>query len=98
MTVDRLGTTATYYINEKNNFGLFSDFVFVHTDESDNIISNDKNNEKKMELGCMYMYKLTRYLDFRLGYAFGRDFSASGNPSRSQYTFHKVTAGVNVNF
>ncbi|HNV87160.1 MAG TPA: hypothetical protein PKL97_09410 [Candidatus Omnitrophota bacterium] len=98
LTVHRLGTSGTYNFNEKNSFNLFGDFEFIYTRTSDNIISNDKNNEKKMELGCMYMYRLTRYMDFRAGYTFGRDFSASGNPSRSQYTFHKVTAGVNVNF
>ena len=34
----------------------------------------------------------------QLGYAFGRSFVARDNPTRSQYTFHKIITGVNVAF
>jgi hypothetical protein len=100
LNVHRFGTTTSYFLNEKNLFSLFGDFSFVQTKESDNIVSSDENDEKKMEIGGMYSYKLTRFLDLRLGYTFGRSFYAgsTSNTARTQYTYHKVDAGVNLNF
>lgn len=94
----RIGTTMTYNINEKNSVGIHGNFQFTKADANDNVFSNDRSNEKKMEVGGSYLYRLTKYIGLQLGYAFGRSFVARDNPSRSQYTFHKIIAGVNVSF
>ncbi len=98
VNVHRFGTTGTYNFNEKSSVNGFSDFLITTTRRIDNIADNAaKNDEKKMELGAMYRYRLTRWIDFRLGYTFGRSFDSDNNTARSTYTYHKVTVGANVN-
>ncbi len=94
----RVGTTATYNINEKNSIGANAIFQASYADANDNVASNDRSKEKQMEMGASYIYRLTRYVALQLGYAFGRSFEVRDNPARSQYTFHKIIAGVNVSF
>ena len=94
----RIGTTLAYNINEKNSVGGNFDFQASSADNNDNVVSNDRMNEKKIETGVYYLHRLTKYISLKLGYAFGRSFVAEDNPSRSQYTFHKIIAGVNVAF
>ena len=94
----RLDTSATYNFNEKNSFGFYGGATFINTDTNDNVFTNDENNEKRMELGPKYTYRISKYFSFIAYYTFGRAFEARANPSREQYTFHKVGGGINVNF
>ncbi len=94
----RLGTTLGYNMNEKNTVGGNFDFQASSADNNDNVASNDRMSEQKIETGVYYLYRLTRYISLKLGYAFGRSFEAKDNPTRSQYTFHKIITGVNVAF
>lgn len=96
----RIGSSATYNLNERNSVGAFGDVSFVTGDAEDNISRNSKNHEKTMEVGARYAYRLNRYFTFELLYAFGRRFSAdnqsTASPNRTDYTFHKATGGVNI--
>ena len=94
----KISTGLTYNINEKNSANVSSAFQFSNADSNDNVFSNDRLSEKKMDIGAGYLYRLTRYISLQLAYEFGRSFEARDNPARSAYTFHKVTAGVNVAF
>lgn len=98
LVVDRIGTTANFYINEKNAISAFLDAQFVNSDVEDNVVTGVKNDEKILETGTRYTYRLTRYLSFDIGYTLGRRFSTQNSPGRSEYTFHKVTGGVNLSF
>jgi hypothetical protein len=94
----RIGTQATYNFNERNSFGVFGDFSFIDGDAKDNIIAGTKNDEKLAELGARYTYRFNRYITFDVLYSFGRRFSGD-NPTtsgRPDYTFHRVTGGVNL--
>ena len=93
----RIGSSATYNLNEKNSFGGFVDFQFISADKKDNITHNTDNDEKAMESGVSYVYRFNRYITFDVLYSFGRRFSAESNPrTRNDYTFHKVSGGVNI--
>lgn len=96
--VQRLGVNATYNLNEKNMVNSWFAVQFTDTRVSDDVISNDRNNEKAMSLGLAYMYRLTRYLNLTLGYALDRSFQSHDTPYRNQYTVHKVLCGANLNF
>ncbi len=98
LRVDRIGTTGSYFFNEKNSLSAFLDAQFVNSDIDDNVTTGRKNDEKLLETGTRYTYRLTRYMSFDIGYTFGRRFSAMNPPGRSEYTFHKVTGGVNISF
>lgn len=91
----RINTEVTYNINERNSAGVFGAAQFARTDTNDNVFSNDENDEKKMEVGAGYTYRLTSYAAFKVQYVFGRNFDSHG-PAREQYTFHKATAGVMI--
>jgi len=92
----RIGTAATYYLTERHSLGAFGDFQFISGDENDHVETRTKNHEKAMELGATYTFRLNRYVNFDLNYIFGRRFSEENNPNRNEYTFHMVTAGVNI--
>jgi opacity protein-like surface antigen len=94
----RLSTSVNYNINEKNSVGANFDFQTTSADANDNVASDDRSNEQQIQTGISYAYRLTKYIALQLGYAFGRSFTAKDNPSRSQYTFHNIIAGVNVAF
>ena len=97
----RLGSSATYHFDERNSFGIWGDFSFLSGARDDNVVNgphNGKNNEKAMEVGAKYSYRINHYISFDVLYAFGRRFatdSINGNDDRRDYTFHKVTGGVN---
>lgn len=96
----RIGSSVTYHLNERNSIGGFGDFSFLSGDADDNIITHSKNNEKSMELGARYTFRINRYIGIDVLYAFGRRFSGDNSspvtPNRHDYTFHKVTGGVNI--
>lgn len=93
----RVDSSATYNFNEKNSVNAFAAAQFATTNPHDNIITGLKNNERLMETGIRYAYRITRYLSLDIGYAFGRRFVAENNsPGRDTYAFHKITGGVNV--
>lgn len=93
----RLGTSATYNLNEKNSFNAFGDVQFIHGDEKDNVTHKTDGDESAMEIGTGYVYRFNRYITLDLLYSFGRRFTAENNPrTRQDYTFHKVTGGVNI--
>lgn len=92
----RLGSAATYHWNEKNSFGAFGDFQFTIAEASDNIITKRDNDEKAMEVGTNYTYRFNRYITFDVVYSFGRRFSAENTVGRNEYTFHKLSGGVNI--
>ena len=95
----RLGTNATFNVNEKNSVGAFADVSITTGDPDDNIIVHQKSQEKTMQIGASYTYRFNRYIAFDLQYAFGRRFSADNSApvgARTEYTFHKVTGGVNI--
>ncbi len=98
LTVDRIGTTGNFNFNEKNSVGAFLDAQFVNSDIDDNVVTGQKNDENLLETGTRYTYRLTRYLSFDIGYTFGRRFSTANTAGREEYTFHKVTGGVNLSF
>ena len=91
----RINSTGTYNFDERNAFNVFSSFLFANTDAEDNVFEKRDNDEKSMEVGGGYSYRINKYLSLDLGYTFGRRFSTE-NADRGSYTFHKITAGVNV--
>lgn len=95
----RLDTTATYNFNEQHSVGVFADTQFLIADTKDRIAGSGAKDEKAMEIGARYTYRLNRYITLDVGYGFGRRFSSGGNASlgrSSDYTFHKATGGVNI--
>lgn len=94
----RLGTSATYHLNEQNSVGAFGDFQFLNAPSKDRIVHEKKLDEEAMEIGAKYSYRFNRYITFDILYAFGRRFESEPGPgtSRADYTFHKVTGGVNI--
>jgi hypothetical protein len=92
----RIGTSTTYFLTERHSLGAFGDFQFISGDEDDHIVTRTKNHEKAMEIGATYTFRLNKYVNFDLNYIFGRRFSSENNPNRNEYTFHMVTAGVNI--
>ena len=101
----RLGSAVTYNFNEKNSAGVWGDFSFLNGEAKDNIAENlsrpasQKNREKAMEVGAKYTYRINRFISFDILYAFGRRFTTDSpnvNDSRRDYTFHKVTGGLNI--
>ena len=94
----RLGTSATYHINESSSVGAFGDFQFLISDAKDKVVNPNSKNERAMEVGARYTYRITRYINFDILYAFGRRFTSEDNPNlnRQEYTFHKITGGVNI--
>lgn len=97
----RLGTSATYHLNEKNSIGAFGDFQLIDANGKDNTtIPAQDGDEKAMEIGTRYTYRINRLISFDILYAFGRRFSADASATsdrtRNEYTFHKVTGGVNI--
>lgn len=94
----RLGASATYILNEKNSIGAFGDVQLLSSDLDDRIIHRDSNDERAMEVGTKYSFRFNRYITFDVLYAFGRRFSVEPSPGtgRADYTFHKVTGGVNI--
>jgi len=93
----RISSSATYNFNEKSGIGVFGDFQFISADKKDQITFKTDGDEKAMEAGVSYSYRLNRYITFDVGYVFGRRFSAENNPrTRNDYTFHKVTGGVSI--
>jgi hypothetical protein len=96
--VHRIGTNASYYFNEKNSIAGFFDVQFTETDDADNVVTGQKNDERLMETGLRYSYRLTRYLSFDIGYTFGRRFTTQNNLGRNEYTFNNVSGGVNLAF
>ncbi len=94
----RIGTSMTYNINEKNSANVYGGFQFSNAGSNQNVFSNDRLREKMMAVGAGYVYRLTRYVSLLLNYEFARSFQTRDNPSRSIFSMHKVTAGVNVAF
>jgi len=96
----RIGTAATYNFNERNSLGAFGDFQFINADAKDRVGgAGGAQDEKAMEVGARYTYRLNRYLSLDVAYSFGRRFDGQGNPQEGRadrYTFHKVTGGVNI--
>ncbi len=96
----RLSTSATYRLNEKNSFNAFADFQFIDANPKDDIVSRRDGDEKAMEIGGGYTYRLNRYVTFDVTYAFGRRFTADASvPAariRNEYTYHKLSGGVNI--
>lgn len=101
----RLGSIVTYNFTERNSAGVWGDFSFLDGGKKDNVATDlnrgasRKNREKSMEVGVKYTYRLNRYISFDVLYAFGRRFSTdspSVNNNRNDYTFHKVTGGLNI--
>lgn len=94
----RIGTSATYHLNEQNSIGAFGDFQFLTSESGDRIVHANSNDEKAMEIGAKYSYRFNRFITFDVLYAFGRRFSSEPSPGapRNDYTFHKVTGGVNI--
>lgn len=96
----RLGSSVTYNLNEQNSFGVWGDFSFLSGDADDNIIVHRKNEEKAMEVGAKYSYRINRYITFDVLFAFGKRFTSDNpspvTPNRNDYTFHKVAGGVNI--
>ena len=93
----RLGSSATYNINEKNSVNAFGDFQFISADKKDNFTHKTDGDESAMEIGAGYSYRFNRYITFNALYAFGRRFTAENIPrTRNDYTFHKATAGVDI--
>lgn len=98
--VHRIDSSADYYINEKNSMYAYLSAQFVSGDATDNVVTLEgQSDEKIMESGVRYSYRLTRYLSFDIGYSFGRRFSSrSSSAGRSDFTVHKANAGVNLAF
>lgn len=93
----RIGSSGTYHLDEKNSVGVFADFQFLYADAKDNITHKTDNDEKAMEAGLSYSYRLSRYISFDVLYRFGRRFTAESNPrTRNDYSFHNVSGGVNI--
>jgi len=102
--VHMISTTGTYNFNEKNSVAAFMGWQFTEANAKDNVLRSDSfdrgisNNETTMETGASYGYRLTRYMSVDLGYTFGRRFKSPNDPSRHDYTFHKLTGGLNISF
>lgn len=97
MKSHRIGSSATYHLNESNSIGAFGDFQFLDAESKDRIVHAADLDEKAMEIGARYSFRFNRYITFDVLYAFGRRFTAESGPSgRADYTFHKVTGGVNI--
>ena len=94
----RIDSKATYYINEKNVVSAFLGFQAAYGDAEDNVVTGEKNNEKMMETGIRYSYKICKSVSLDIGYSIGRRFSAMNSAGRSEYTFNKIDGGVNINF
>ena len=97
----RVSSSVAYNISEAQSVGAFGDFQIINGDQDDNITTHTKNHEKAMEIGARYSYRLTRYITFDFLYSFGRRFTGdkgtgSATGERLDYTFHKVTGGVNI--
>lgn len=94
----RIGTSATYHITEKNSVGAFGDVQFLSSEYKDRIVHKNSHDERAMEIGARYSFRFTRYISFDVLYSFGRRFSVEPSPGtgRADYTFHKVTGGVNI--
>lgn len=97
----RVGGSATYNLNEKNSVSAFGDVQFLFAEDDDNTITRRENREKAMEVGARYTYRFNRYITFDVLYAFGRRFERENRPpqpgvGREDYTFHKVSGGVNI--
>ncbi len=95
----RLNTNAIYRFTERHSVDAFADASFVHGHEDDNVIQRQKSHEKTMQVGAGYSYRVNRYITLDIHYAFGRRFTADNNEAvgaRNEYTFHKVTGGVNL--
>jgi len=96
----RLGTSVKYNLDEKNTVSAFVDFQMNDADGSDNTISTVDNDEKAMETGVKYVYRLSRTTSLDLSYTFGRKFSANDDvdTGSNHYTFHKANMGLNISF
>lgn len=99
----RIGSAVTYHFNERNSLGGWGDFSFLEGDAGDDVATTGgrtaKNNEKSMEIGVKYSYRINRYISLDALYSFGRRFSTENNnvtSDRAPYTFHKVTGGVSL--
>jgi len=92
----RITTSADYHFNEKNSFGLYGDFQFINGDGLDNVESGADNDEKQMEIGARYRYRLNKFMNLDFGYSIGRRFTTEASAGREGYTYHKVTGGVNI--
>ncbi len=94
----RIGSAATYHLNEQNSVGVFGDFQLLRSDQRDRTTGDGSKDEKAMEVGARYSYRFSRYITFDVLYAFGKRFSVEPSPGtgRNEYTFHKVTGGVNI--
>jgi len=101
LKVHRIGTKLNYNFNERFSTRMFADFEFTTSDKEDNVVligQNQKNDEKTMEIGAGFRYRITRWLAINILYSFGRRFQSDDGASNSRrdYTFHKVTGGVNL--
>lgn len=94
----RIGTSATYNFNEKNAASAFGDFQFLDGGRTDNVVFGTSGDEKAMEVGASYTYRLNKYIAFELLYSFGRRFSSdnAAQRNRNEYTFHRASGGVNI--
>ena len=95
----RISTSATYRFTERHSVDSFFDTSFVNGDATDNVIVHQKSHEKTMQVGAGYTYRLNSYIALDIHYVFGRRFTAEGDHTvgdRNEYTFHKVTGGVNI--
>lgn len=91
----RIGTGATYHLNERNTFSLFAAALFARTDAEDNVIRLTENDETSIEMGPGYSFRINKYISFDLKYIFGRRFTAEDSGSgRTSYTFHKIGGGI----
>ena len=95
----RMGTNVAYRITERQSVDAFTDASIVTGDKDDNVIQHQKSHEKTMQIGAGYSYRVNRYITLDIHYVFGRRFTADNNAAvgtRNEYTFHKVTGGLNV--
>ena len=94
----RISTGINYNINEKNSLAFEGVVMFTQTDAEDNVLRQRENDEKVMEIGPSYSYRLNKYISFEIGYTFGKRLtSEDSGAGRGTYTFHKATAGLAVN-
>jgi len=97
ITIDNISARGTYHIDERNSMGIFGAFQFSHTDAEDNIFNLVENDEKVMELGASYSYRLNRYISLGIQYIYGRRFSNEDSlAARGNYTFHKAGGGLTI--
>lgn len=99
----RVGSSVTYHFNERNSLGGWADLSLLDGAAADDIATSGgrtaKNDEKSIEMGLKYSYRINRYISLDLLYSFGRRFTAARNnvsTDRAEYSVNKLSGGVNL--